>query len=124
MHEITVLVELVKMVETAAIENDIHEIDTVVVQIGEMSSLVPRYMMEYFPHAAYGTLLEDSKLKIEMIPANALCHHCNKVFRIVKNKGLCPDCEANDWEILSGMEFILKEIIIRENLVPNVRDSP
>lgn len=114
MHEITILVELIKMVETAAIENNIAEIDTIVVQIGEMSSIIPRYMMEYFLNTAEGTLLENSKLKIEMIPANGLCHHCNKVFNIVKNKGKCPCCKADDWEILSGMEFILKEIVIRE----------
>lgn len=114
MHEITILVELIKMVETAAIENNIAKIDTIVVQIGEMSSIIPRYMMEYFPNTAEGTLLENSKLKIEMIPANGLCHYCNKVFNIVKNKGKCPCCKADDWEILSGMEFILKEIVIRE----------
>lgn len=114
MHEITILVELIKMVETAAIENNIAEIDTIVVQIGEMSSIIPRYMMEYFLNTAEGTLLENSKLKIEMIPANGLCHHCNKVFNIVKNKDKCLCCKADDWEILSGMEFILKEIVIRE----------
>jgi hydrogenase nickel incorporation protein HypA/HybF len=119
MHEITVLVELIRMVETAAIQNNIDEIDTIVVQIGEMSSIVPRYMMEYFPNAAEGTLLENSKLKIEMIPANGLCHHCNKVFNIVKNKGNCPYCKADDWEILSGMEFILKEIVLRTPLEPD-----
>ncbi|WP_125154792.1 hydrogenase maturation nickel metallochaperone HypA [Clostridium rectalis] len=116
MHEVTILVELIKMVEDAAVENKIKKIDTIVVQIGEMSSIVPRYMMEYFPNAAYKTLLENSKLKIEIIKANALCHHCNKVFKIVKNKGKCPICQGQDWEMLSGMEFILKEIIIREPL--------
>lgn len=119
MHEITILVELVKMVEAAAIQNNVDEIDTIVVQIGEMSSIVPRYMMEYFPNAAEGTILESSKLKIEMIPANGLCHHCNKVFKIVKNEGKCPHCKAEDWEILSGMEFILKEIIIGKPLEPD-----
>ncbi|MFA9397567.1 MAG: hydrogenase maturation nickel metallochaperone HypA [Clostridiaceae bacterium] len=114
MHEVTVLVELIKMVENAAVQNKIDEIEAIVVQIGEMSSIVPRYMKEYFPNAAEGTILENSKLKIEMIPANGLCHHCNKVFKIIKNKGKCPYCKADDWEILSGMEFILKEIIIKE----------
>jgi hydrogenase nickel incorporation protein HypA/HybF len=119
MHEITVLVVLIKMVERAAAENNIDKIDTVVIQIGQMSSIIPRYMMEYFPNAAEGTILEKSKLKIEMIPANGLCHHCNKVFKIVKNKGKCPYCKADDWEILSGMEFNLKEIIVREPLYPD-----
>ena len=29
-------------------------------------------------------------------------------FSIIKNKGKCPKCKADNWEILSGMEFILK----------------
>ncbi len=115
MHEVTVLVGLVEMVEKAAVQNNIKNIDTIVVQIGEMSSIVPRYMKEYFPNTAEGTILENSKLKIEMIPGNGLCHHCNKVFRIIKNKGKCPCCNGDDWEMLSGMEFILKEIIIKES---------
>lgn len=116
MHEITVLVGLIDMVEKVAIQNNINEIEAVSIQIGQMSSIVPRYMMEYFPNAAEGTILENSKLKIEIIPANGLCHHCNKVFKIVENKGKCPHCNNDDWEMLSGSEFILKEIIVREPL--------
>jgi hydrogenase nickel incorporation protein HypA/HybF len=115
MHELTVLVELVDMVERAMNENNIEKIDTVVIQIGQLSSIVPRYMREYYPNATCGSKLEDSKLKIEMIPGNGMCHHCNKVFNVVKNKGKCPLCNADDWELLSGQEFMLKEIYIKEN---------
>lgn len=115
MHELTILVELVDMVEKAMSENNIDKIDTVVIQIGQLSSIVPRYMMEYYPNASCGSRLDGSKLKIEIIPGNGLCHHCNKVFNVVKNKGKCPICNADDWEILSGQEFILKEIYIKEN---------
>lgn len=115
MHELTVLVELVDMVERAMSENNIKKIDTVVVQIGQLSSIVPRYMKEYYPNASCGSMLEGSKLKIEIIPGNGLCHHCNKVFKIVKNKGKCPLCNTDDWELLSGQEFILKEIYIEDN---------
>ncbi len=115
MHELTVLVELVDMVEKAMKENKIDSIDTVVVQIGQLSSIVPRYMKEYYPNAIDGSKLEGSKLKIEMIPANGLCHQCNKVFNIVKNKGKCPLCNTDKWEMLSGQEFMLKEIYIKES---------
>jgi len=50
-----------------------------------------------------------------MIPGNGLCHHCNKVFNVARNKGKCPTCGGEDWELLSGREFNLKEIIIKEN---------
>jgi hydrogenase nickel incorporation protein HypA/HybF len=114
MHELTLLVGLVDMVEKEMKDNNIEEIDTIVVQIGQLSSIVPRYMIEYYPNATENSLLKGSKIKIEMIPGNGLCHHCNKVFNVVKNKGKCPICQATDWEILSGQEFILKEILIKE----------
>jgi hydrogenase nickel incorporation protein HypA/HybF len=115
MHEITILVQLVNMVEKEARANKLAEkIDTIVVQLGQLTSIVPKYLKEYYPNVTEGTSLEGSKLEIEMIPGNGLCHHCNKVFRIIEHKGKCPICEANDWEMLSGQEFILKEIRIKE----------
>lgn len=114
MHELTILVELVDMVENAMRENNIKKIDTVVVQVGQLSSIVPRFMYEYYPNACDNSMLEGSSLEIEMIRANGICHHCNKVFNVIKAKGKCPLCDAEDWEMLSGQEFMLKEIRINE----------
>lgn len=115
MHEITILVQLVNMVEKKAIANHIAEkIDTIVVQLGQLSSIIPKYLTEYYPNVTEGTKLNGSKLIIETIPANGLCHHCSKVFGIVVYKGKCPKCGGDDWEMLSGNEFILKEIRVRE----------
>jgi len=116
MHEITLLVQLVKMVEQEAKANAlVHKVDSIVVQVGQLSEIVPKYLKDYYPNVTDGTLLHGSKLIVENIPGNGLCHHCDKVFRIVENKGKCPVCQANDWEMLSGQEFILKEIRIRED---------
>lgn len=120
MHEITVLVQLVNMVEKEAsrIDKLVEKIDTIVVQVGQLSSIIPKYLVEYYPNVTEGTLLEGSKIKVEMIPGNGLCQQCSKVFRILEGKGKCPHCGSRDWEMLSGQEFILKEILIREdNLV-------
>lgn len=114
MHELTLLVGLVDIVEKEMKDNNIKSVDTIVIQIGELSTIVPRFMVEYFPNATENSPLKGTKLKIEIIRGNGLCHHCNKVFRVVKNKGKCPICHADDWELLSGREFILKEIIVKE----------
>lgn len=117
MHEITILVQLVNLVEKEAKANQIAEkIDTIVVQVGQLSSIVPKYLTEYYPNVTENTSLRGSKLEIEIIPGNGLCQHCNKVFRIVKHKGKCPICGAKDWEMLSGQEFILKEIRVSEEV--------
>ena len=51
------------------------------------------------------------KLEIEILPGNAICKKCNKVFNIIENKQTCPKCKSKDWDLLSGKEFMIKEIV-------------
>ena len=111
MHEIGVVIEVIKTVERFAKQNDVTMIDTLVLQIGELSSMIPRYVEACYPAAIEGTILEETKLKIEIMPANALCKSCNKVFNIVEHNKICPKCSSEDFDLLSGREFMIKEII-------------
>ena len=111
MHEVGVLFEVVKTVENIARENGLTKIDTVVLQIGELSSMIPRYIEACYPAAVEGTLLQDTKLKIEILPGNGICKECNKVFNLVENRNKCPHCGSKHWELLCGKEFMIKKII-------------
>ncbi|QHI71539.1 hydrogenase maturation nickel metallochaperone HypA/HybF [Aminipila terrae] len=111
MHELGILIEIVKTVENFAKRNGITQIDTLILQIGELSPVVPRYIQDCYPAAIDGTLLEYTKLRIEMIPGNGICKQCSKVFNILENHKKCPKCGSNHWEILCGREFKIKEII-------------
>lgn len=111
MHELGVVVEVVKKVEKVAVQQNLTVIDTIVLQIGALSSMIPKYIEQCFPAAVDGTSLENTKLKIDVIPANALCKSCEKVFNAVEHRKECPSCGNSNCEILSGKEFIIKEII-------------
>lgn len=111
MHEIGVLFEVVKTVERFAMEQNVQEIQTLILQIGELSSMVPDYLQKLYPAAVEGTILEGSNLEIEILTANGLCRECNKVFTIASNKGMCPNCHTRNWEMISGKEFYIKEIV-------------
>lgn len=50
--------------------NQISEVDTIVLQVGESSSVVPRYLHACFPPAVDGTMLENTKLEVEIISGN------------------------------------------------------
>jgi hydrogenase nickel incorporation protein HypA/HybF len=110
-HELGVVFEVIKTVEKFAIDNELTKIDTLVLQIGELSSMIPRYIEECYPAAVDGTMMQDTKLEIEILPGNALCKECNKVFNLVKNSGICPCCLNKNFDLLSGKEFSIKEII-------------
>lgn len=47
MHELGILMEIVKTVEKFAVENQVDKIETLVLQIGEISSAIPEYMKRY-----------------------------------------------------------------------------
>lgn len=111
MHELGVVFEVVKTVEDFAEKNGVTKIHTVVLQIGELSSMIPKYIEACYPAAVDGTLLQDTKLEIEILPGNGLCKECDKVFNLIKNSQTCPNCGSKHWELLSGREFMIKEIM-------------
>lgn len=114
MHELGIIIEVVSMVEKIAKDEEIGEVDSIVLQIGELSPVIPKYVEECYPAAVDGTFMENTKLIIEAIPGNAMCKNCAAIFNVIKSKGYCPKCNSFEKEILSGTEFFLKEIRVPE----------
>jgi len=111
LHELGIMINVVQTVENFAKENEITEIDTLVLQIGELSSVIPKFAKACYPAAVDGTMLEDTKLEIETLPGNGMCDNCKEVFNLIKADGKCPNCDSKNWELLSGREFLIKEIV-------------
>jgi hydrogenase nickel incorporation protein HypA/HybF len=111
MHELGIMFQVVRTVEGIARQNGLAKIDTLVLQVGEIAPVVPHYIEACYPAAVDGTLLQETKLKIEIIPANARCKACGQVFNLLQHRRACPRCAGADWELLSGKEFSIKEIV-------------
>ncbi|MGH4124652.1 MAG: hydrogenase maturation nickel metallochaperone HypA [Clostridium sp.] len=111
MHELGVVFEVIKTVEDFAEKNNLTKFDKLVLQIGELSSMIPKYIEACYPAAVDGTSMQDMKLEIEILPGNGLCKKCNKVFNIIEHNQTCPNCAGKDWALLSGREFMIKEIV-------------
>lgn len=111
MHELGIMAEVIRVVQQTAIEYNLHKVDKIRLQIGELTSVVPQYAEQLFPAAAYKTPLEGTKLEIEVIPGIGCCKECGTEFRVVENDGKCPKCMERNYDILSGREFLIKDII-------------
>jgi hydrogenase nickel incorporation protein HypA/HybF len=114
MHELSVVLEIIKTVGQFAAENEVGRIETLVLQIGELSSVIPKYVEACYPAAVDGTILEGSELKIDVLQANARCKECGKVYHAPDTRGVCPSCGSKEAELLSGREFFIKEIVVVE----------
>lgn len=110
MHELGILYHVVEQVLGVVEANGLSEVEAIVLQVGKLSSVVPRYLHACYPAAVDGTILEQTKLEIEALPANGRCHGCGKVYDVVDNRQGCPHCGVKDFELLSGREFFLKEL--------------
>jgi hydrogenase nickel incorporation protein HypA/HybF len=111
MHELGIVAEVVRVVEEIARKQQLTKIETLVLQIGELSSVIPYYVEQCYPAAAYGTMLENTRLEIEVLPGNGRCRACGKVYNVLANHRTCPACGVTDRELLGGREFSIKEIV-------------
>ena len=114
MHEIGIVRQMLGAVEKFAAENDCGKIAEVVVDCGELSLVIPEYLQKVYPSVVQGTILEDAKLVINEIPGMAECNDCDEIFNVVEHKGYCPNCGSFDKSILTGRNFSIKEIHVRD----------
>ena len=110
MHELSIMYHIVDQVLSVAEENQITEVESIVLQVGELASVIPRYLHACFPAAVDGTILENTRLEIELLKANGICKNCGKVYPLLENSNICPECKSEGFEIISGRGFFLKEI--------------
>jgi len=116
MHELGIVFEIQKRVSAVAAENGLalSDIAQVVVEVGEASTIVPRYLKECWPAATDGTEMESAELVVELIVARVQCKKCQTVYEYLKNNKKCPNCGAWECVMVSGQEFNIKEIAVFE----------
>lgn len=105
---------MVNTVLDFARENDIDKIDSIVIQIGELSLVIPEYVNQLYPMVAKDTMLQDTALEIETVPGMAECDNCDELFNVIENKGVCPTCGSMLKTVLSGTDFLIKELRVPE----------
>ncbi len=110
MHELGIMYHIVDKVLKVVDTNQLSDVEAIVLQVGELSSVVPRYLHACFPAAVDGTILEGTKLEIDILTANGICQDCGKVYPIIEKGKICPDCQGEEFELISGEDFFLKEI--------------
>ena len=115
MHELGIVFYIIRDVKAAASENGVDRIDTVVMDIGEVSTIVPEYLTDCWRWAAdREELLRGSELRINTIPAVSWCDDCKCEFGTVQYGKTCPHCGGGNTWLLRGNEVEIKQIEIKE----------
>ena len=111
MHELGIVFHIIKSVESVAADNDLENVSAVVLELGEVSGVVPDYLTDCWKWAAAKSeLMSGSQLKSETLPAVTRCDSCGKDYPTVAHGKTCPHCRSGDTWLLTGNEVNIKEI--------------
>ena len=90
MHELGVVCVVLKTVQEIVDEQKLSKVEKIVLQVGELSGVVPSYLEDCFPAAAYKTSFENTQLELEVIPGEVKCKDCGEIFNGFKYNLKCP----------------------------------
>lgn len=111
MHELGIIVHITKTLQEVAKENQLTQIGSVTLEIGEVSGIVPEFLTDCWEYYRKKIpLIEDSELKIETLPAVTFCENCEKTYPTVQFGKQCPYCQSGSTYLLKGNECNIKEI--------------
>ena len=117
MHELPIVKEVLSTVLEYARANHAARVDTVVLEVGELHDLVPEWVEKFFRFASRGTIAEGAQVRIERPPLICRCSGCREHFILHLRDGSewrCPVCGGDDFAMLTGGEFSIKEITITD----------
>ncbi len=116
MHELGVVFHVIKSVNKIAEQNNVKHISAVTIELGEVSAVIPEYLQDCWKWAVgKETVLHDASLVIEPIKAITLCRNCEKTYYTVEHGKICPYCGSEETHLLRGNEFILKNIVAKDD---------
>ncbi len=115
MHELGVVFHVIKKVEEVAKENELTEIKSVTLEVGEVSTVIEDYLRKCWKWSIEkkSELLKETELIVEKIPAITYCEECKQTYSTVEYGKICPHCKSAETYLIQGNEFSIKEIEAR-----------
>lgn len=111
MHEMPIVLNVVRSMDQYAEQYHIPEIRVVVMEIGEASTVVPFFFRSCWdPVIGRSKHLLNASLEIIEIPCEAKCDGCGYEFHPLEFNSTCPNCDSNEWNVISGRDIRIKEI--------------
>lgn len=111
MHELGIVYEVIKVVDGFVAENQLERVDKIVLEVGQLSQAIPRFLEECYPAAVSETAYEKTQLEIEVVPAIASCNSCGETYNLIEQRKVCPKCNEVNYQLMTGEEFNIKEIV-------------
>ncbi|MCR5396867.1 MAG: hydrogenase maturation nickel metallochaperone HypA [Lachnospiraceae bacterium] len=113
MHELGVVFKVIDDIKEVAAENDITKVESVTLQLGKVSAVIPNLLEDCWKWAVdREELMKGCELVIEPIEAITFCEDCKQEYDTIQHGKICPNCGSEHTYLLQGNEFMIKEISV------------
>ena len=113
MHELGIVFHIIDTLEGIAKEHEVTQIQSVTVEVGEVSTVIPAYLTDCWKWAAQKKdFLTGCQMFVETIHAVTHCDGCGRTYDTVAHGRICPHCGSEKTWLLTGNEINIKEIAV------------
>ncbi|MBR0353044.1 MAG: hydrogenase maturation nickel metallochaperone HypA [Oscillospiraceae bacterium] len=110
MHELGLCDALLKKVDSLVKENELEGVNSVTIEVGTLSGVIPRFMLDCWDAVIDGTAYSETKLIVNSIPGTARCADCGAEFTVDMENMKCPDCDGEHLIPTGGNGMTITEI--------------
>lgn len=114
MHELGIVMHVIKQVEEVALENDVEKVVGLNIEVGEVSSVVPKLFTDCFEWAKRKTkYMKETELRLIVLEAISYCRDCKQTYKTTTYAKKCPRCGNCDTYLVTGNEINIKDIEVQ-----------
>ena len=110
MHEMSIAQSILDIVDEYMSNENGGRLLEVVVEIGELTAVVPDSLAFCYEALVEDSPYRDSKIRINVIPLSGTCSDCGKSFKIEKFEFLCPVCQSSGISVEGGQELRISHL--------------
>ena len=111
MHELSIAMEIIAIVQEEMDNLNLTKVETVNLRLGVLTGVNPDALSFGFEASVVDTRLDGARLVIEEIPIRGRCRSCGKDFEVAEFMFLCPHCSSTDLDILTGEELDIDHLV-------------
>ncbi len=111
MHELGIVVHVIKQVEELAKQNNVKQVLELTLEVGEVSGVVKEYFVDAFDWAKKRTeYMKETKLNYVTIEGISYCQDCKEAFKTTAYGKKCPHCGSDNTYLVTGREVSIRDI--------------
>ena len=112
MHEISLLENILEILESNAKSQGFIKVKRVCLEIGRLSCVEQEALRFGFDVVMKNTLAEDAELEIELIQGQGICQHCKQSLSLETLHDPCSFCGNPYVTITHGDEMKIKDLVV------------